>query len=181
MRIKNFPTMNIGIQQRRLYFKLPFKIISRIMVIMFLAPWSIALCAKPSKKTHESLHKSMKISWMLLISVPHMFKTTCLCAWIMKRAKFGQCSINRKSICHYILFKLCFWKRGILSWFIINLPLRSQESLLWSYSTSFSSSLQLWDNRKRSSSISSLYNGSLSCKSLKLSLKPECRVSMTYR
>ena len=176
MRIKNF--INIGIQQRRLYFKLPFKTISRIIVIMFLAPWSIALCAKPSKNSHESLHKSMKISWVLLISVPHMFKTTCLWAWIMKRAKFGQCSINRKSICHYILLGR---KRGILSWFIINLPLKSQESLLWAYSTSFSSSLHLWDKRKRSSSISSLYNGSLSCKSLKLSLKPECRVSMTYQ
>ena len=169
--------INIGIQQRRLYFKLPFKIISRIMVIMFLAPWSIALCAKPSKNTHESLHKSMKISWMLLISVPHMFKTTCLWAWIMTRAKFGQCSVNRKFICHYILLV----SRGLQSLFIINLPLKSQESLLWAYSTSFSSSLQLWDKRKRSSSISSLYSGSLSCKSLKLSLKPECRVSMTYR
>ena len=90
-------------------------------------------------------------------------------------------------LCKYkIYMSLCilgigFSKRRIQSWFIINLPLKSQESLLWAYSTSFSSSLQLWDKRKRSSSISSLYNGSLSCKSLKLSLKPECRVSMTYR
>ena len=85
-------------------------------------------------------------------------------------------------LCKYkIYMSLCNIKRIIQSWFIINLPLKSQESLLWAYSTSFSSSLQLWDKIRRSSSISSLYSGSLSCKSLKLSLKPECRVSMTYR